>query len=167
MKPHEVAALVGIHENTVRAWSSGEYKRYLNHAAQGGSGRTRDFDNQDVQVIAFINTLKRKNTPADEIHMRLQQLEAEEWQDLPPLEQGPTPTASFPVVPQAAAETALDAERKKWTREIAMMSERIEKLEEELAGERGKREELIRQLAEAQTELRLYQQGRILPPKAE
>jgi DNA-binding transcriptional MerR regulator len=179
MKPHEVADRLEIAIPTVRLWAT-EYRHFLSPQAAGGGGRHRDFNEQDLRILYFIQQQKQTSIPAAEIHLTLERLQADNWEDLPHIPERPN-MAAVPVVPEAAAQAALDAERRTLFREIATLQERLEKveaqLEEERAGreallqtERAEREKLLRELsdlnaklAEAQTELRLYRSGRLKP----
>ncbi len=74
------------------------------------------------------------------------------------------------MIPAAAAESALDAERRALLREVAFLNEHIDKLEHQLVDERTDKEKLLRelgdmhgQLSEARTELKLYRSGRLKP----
>lgn len=67
------------------------------------------------------------------------------------------------VVPTAAAQAALDGERKRWGREIAALQEQIDRLEARLDAREARIEQLIRELTEARTLLALYQSGRLKP----
>jgi DNA-binding transcriptional MerR regulator len=159
MKPAEAAALLGISASTIRSWTTGEFKPYFSPTAQGGSGRFRNLTELDVQILAYINLLKQESTPADEIHATLHRLQADDWSDLPPIVEVGARTDRVPVV----AESALTNERRAFLREIAILEHLIEKLEAQLGSERADKEKLIRELVEAQTELKLWQSGRLKP----
>jgi DNA-binding transcriptional MerR regulator len=185
MKPHEVGELLGLSTSAIRTWSMGEFKPYLSPSAQGGDGRHRDFTDIDTQIINHINELKKRSVPIEEIHASLKQLQANDWVDLPPLPKPPPDVSAVPVMPREAAQTALQSERRSMMREIATLQERIEKLEKQLDMERAGREALLKSeregredklmtlmreisqlqtnLAAAETELRLYREGRIKP----
>jgi DNA-binding transcriptional MerR regulator len=182
MKPHEVASILEIGGSTVRAWSN-EFKQYLSPGAQGGDGRYRDFTDNDVRIISYINQMKKASTPLDEVHLILKKMQLDGWRDLPDLPSGPPSVASVPVIPQVA----LDVEKRSLLREIATLQNRVEQLEDRLQGEQERamerQESLLRevaelraQLAEAnerarsaefEAELRLYREGRLKPPQAE
>jgi DNA-binding transcriptional MerR regulator len=174
MKPHEAAALIGIHPNTIRAWSAGDFKAYLSHGAQGGEGRSRDLTELDVKILAYVNMLKESGKPLDEIHITLGQLQNDDWLDLPPLPNGSN-MMPMPVVPAASLDTAIQAERRALLREIASLQERLAHVEEQLSDEQKARREdnerFLREmgdtraeLAEAKAVLKLYEQGRLKPP---
>jgi DNA-binding transcriptional MerR regulator len=163
MKPGDVATLLGIGRSTVSAWTSGEYREYFTLSAQGGSGRVRNLTDLDVRLLHFIDALKKASTPPEEIHVALQQLKATGWDDLPPIPDAPAGMASVPVVPSAAAESALASERRSHAREIEMWRLRVEELQSEVNSERSDKEELLRELGEAQAELRLWRSGRLKP----
>jgi DNA-binding transcriptional MerR regulator len=185
MKPHDVGELIGLSTSAIRTWSMGEFKQYLSPSAQGGEGRHRDFTDTDTQIINHINELKKRSVPLEEIHASLKQLQADDWIDLPPLPEVPSDVTTVPVMPREVAQTAIQSERRSNMREIATLEERIEKLEKQLELERTGREALLKseregreeklvtllremsqletKLAAAETELRLYREGRIKP----
>jgi DNA-binding transcriptional MerR regulator len=170
MKPGEVAVLLGIGRSTVTTWTMGEFKNYLTPSAQGGSGRPRNLTEQDVRILHFINEAKRNNVSSDELHLQLRQMQRDSWQDLPPFPEAPVGMANVPVIPTAAAEASLSAERRSLLREIAMLQSQIEKADIVISHERERNEELLREIAalrqdlgEVQAELRLYRAGRLRP----
>jgi DNA-binding transcriptional MerR regulator len=168
VKPHDVAGYLEIAVPTVRQWAS-EYKEFLSPNAAGGDGRHRDFSDLDLRILNFIRQEKRKSVPAPEIHLALNRLQQENWEGLPYLSERPH-VAQVPMVPEAAAHAALDAERRALLREIVLLRELLEKSEIEgkekdaVIGEQTKEiKELTRQLAEVETELKLYRSGRLKP----
>jgi DNA-binding transcriptional MerR regulator len=181
MKTHEAADLLGIATSTIRAWSTGEFRQYLSPSAQGGDGRFRNLTQTDARIIAFIASLKSESRPRDEIHAALKRLQAEDWADLPPLPPAPAGVGPIPMIPREAAETAVTSQRSALLREIAILQERVQSLDEQLASERQRREDerlkaqearevLLREVAEAQrklaeseVELRLWRAGRLKP----
>ena len=114
MKPSQAATILGMGASTIRAWSMGEFKPYLSPTAQGGSGRNRDLTELDVRIIGYINRLKQQSVPLEEIHANVKRLQEEDWRDLPLLPDvaGVSGVSNVAVVPKAAHDMALDAERK-------------------------------------------------------
>lgn len=172
MKPSQASQLLGIAGSTIRAWTLGEFKLFFSPSAQGGDGRTRDMDEQDLQILHFINLLKQKGLQTDDIVATLNQSRARGWSDLPPLPDRPVNVASVPVVPAAAAGAQLDAERRSYLREISRLESEIEKLSDQLSDEqRARREDYERflrelsdaksQLAAVKNELDLWRSGRL------
>lgn len=168
MKPHDIAGYLEIAVPTVRQWAS-EYKEFLSPGAAGGDGRHRDFSDLDLRVLNFVRQEKRKSVPAPEIHLALRRLQEDDWESLPFLSERPN-VAQVPMVPEAAAHAALDAERRALLREIVLVRELLEKSEaegkhkDEVIGEQTKEiKELTKQLAEVETELKLYRSGRLKP----
>jgi DNA-binding transcriptional MerR regulator len=159
MKPHEVANLIGVDSSTIRNWSR-EYADFFSAQAAGGEGRHRSFTDLDVRLVFYISQLKRSNFTKDEIALALQQVRADSWETLPPLPDS-QPSARVPVVPAAAADAALESERRSLMREIAMLQDRIEKMEGSARSDRETILELTRRLATAEAELRLWQDGRL------
>jgi DNA-binding transcriptional MerR regulator len=163
MKVADVAGLVGIAGSTVRAWSMGEYKRYLSPTAQGGSGSTRNFTELDARILALIYTRKTSGAAAQDIHAELQALQGDDWNDLPPLSATVGNVASVPVVPAAAAEMALSAHTQALLREIADLRQRIDTLEGKNDTLQTTVSDLRAKLARAETLVELYESGRLKP----
>lgn len=184
MHTTEVATLLGISPNTVRTWTWREFRSYFSPGAQGGDGSTREFTELDVQVMSHIATLTRKNVPRETIHAELTRLQANDWQDLPPIHAAPAKTLGMPVVSAEAAQKELDSERRALLREVATLQMQAERLERQLIDEREARREdssklqseiaaLREQLGRAEeraqsvrdrTLVELYENGRLKPP---
>lgn len=163
MKPHEVASQLNIGVSTVRAWSN-QFNDYLSPTAQGGDGRYRDFGEHDLRVLSFINGLKKRSTPIEQIYSQLQQLETNDWQDLPFLSEGPGPIANVAVVPEAAMVT----QQQLLLRENADLRQRIDGLQSRLDEKVANQEKLLRELADlrerigsTESELGLWREGRL------
>jgi DNA-binding transcriptional MerR regulator len=163
MKPSEVASMIGIAASTIRAWTIGEFKPYLSPTGQGGEGRARNLTEHDAQVLHLIAVMKRNGVPADDIHAQLRALQTNEWEALPPLPDVPLNVASVPMVPAAAADTALDTERRSLLREIAKLESRIEQLEERLDGKDEELKDALQKMAAAERELEFWRTGRLKP----
>ncbi len=181
MKPSDVAVMLGLGRSTVTAWTSHEYKQYFSASAQGGQGRGRNFTDTDVRIMYALKVMKDDNTPPDSNHERLHRWQANDWNELPDMPDAPANFASVPMVPVAAAETALSTEKRSLMREIAMLQERVEQLLADRAVDRAEVTALLREigdlraghereigdvraeLREAQTLLKLYEQGRLKP----
>ena len=175
MRTQDIAEYLSLATSTIRAWTAAEYKQYLSPTAQGGEGRARNFTDQDARIIGFIASLKAQSTPSADIHRALKRLQAEEWIDLPPMPTAPAGVAPVALIPREAAETAVTTQRAALLREIAILQERITGLEQQLERVQDKREaernesqrqreETLTRLIEAETELKLYREGRLKPP---
>lgn len=170
MKPSEVAHLLGVAPTTVRSWSQ-EFGRFLSASGAGGAGRHRDFTDVDLRVLAFIQQQKRAGHASYEIQHVLTNLQDADWEGLPYLPERPH-VGTVPMVPEAAAHAALDAERRALLREIAFMQQQTEELKAQLAAKDmviGEKQteilDLTRRLSEVETELRFYREGRLTAPK--
>lgn len=172
MKPSDVARILKIAPTTVRAWST-EYGYILSPNGAGGDGRFRDFSDDDLRVLYFVHLQKRASVPAEEIHEALRQMQTRGFDSLPFAPDRPN-VAEVPMVPAAAASSALDTERRALLREITKLEERTEHLElmltEEQAARRNDNDKHLRELGdvradlrEAKTLLELYKQGRLKP----
>src|SRR5688572_612731 len=118
MKPVEVAKLLSIGGSTVRAWSK-EFAEYLSPTAVGGDERRRDFTPQDVQIMALIKEMSDHNTPRIEMATRLRALQADDWRQLPPLEQ--VSGDGLALIPASAIQAAFNVERQALLREIGTL----------------------------------------------
>ena len=163
MKPGDAAKILGVDRSTITRWTANEFRRYMSPSAQGGTGKQRVVTDRDLRVLYLIKTLKETNTPVEEIHSALQQIENSDWQDLPPMPEAPPGVAEFPVVPAAAADAALSTERRALLREIALLQERLDDYESQRNADQETILDLTRRLAEAETELRLFRAGRLKP----
>lgn len=173
MKPSEVSAQINIAPTTVRLWSN-QFGQFLSASGAGGGGRMRDFTDHDLRVLALVKSMKSQGQTADEIHIALTRMQANGWIALPPLPPAPVNVASVPMMPTAAADAALDTERRALLREIASLENRVDDLARQLADEQAARRSDLRelmqqvadlraQLAEAQALNRLYEAGRLKP----
>jgi hypothetical protein len=184
MKPGDAALLLGLGRSTVTTWTAGEWREYFTPGAQGGEGKVRNLTDIDVRILAFIDAEKRRGAAGDEIHAALKRLRANDWIDLPPLpmSDGTAGMRSVPVVPQAAAEAGLQAERRSLLHEIANLQKRLENVEDQLRQEQSARREdverllreaaeergkLLEELAELRSLVKLYESGRLKPAKDE
>lgn len=170
MKPLDASKALNIGASTLRNWTANDFRMFFSEGAQGGSGRARNLNEQDLRVLAFIDQQKKQSVSTDEIYEALRQMQANDWRNLPDLNDMPQGVASFPVVPAAAAEAALSAERKALMREIGFLQERVEELEDKLADERENSDRQLRELSElngklqrALTLVELYEDGRLKP----
>ncbi|MEO8394344.1 MAG: MerR family transcriptional regulator [Chloroflexota bacterium] len=169
MKPSELSNILGVSASTIRAWSANEYKRYLTPSGQGGSGASRSFTDLDARILWRVVSLKQQGFTAEDVHADLQRQQAAEWDDLPPMPDT-VGAARVAVVPQAAADNALEYQRRALQREIAMLQERVSTLETKLDAEHDKSDKQLRELADLQkligsleTEVNLWRSGRLKP----
>jgi DNA-binding transcriptional MerR regulator len=153
MKTKELATWLGVVPATIRAWLKDEYGEFVSPNARGGDGRTRYFDELDARILAFVASLKNEGTPRAEILDFLSQLQKSNWDDLPPMPPAVPGAGPVSMMPREAAETAVNAQRMALTREIAILEDRVERLEEELVTERAKRDEVQQELVQAKERL--------------
>jgi DNA-binding transcriptional MerR regulator len=160
MKTKELADWLGVSPATIRLWATdGEYGRYLTPSGAGGDGRTRHFDDIDARVVAYVSALKARGRTRREIYGELEVLKADNWLALPPMPAAPPGMGAVHMVPESTAQGIIITERAKNSEQIRLLQDRIDELREELADERTEKEKLMRELAEAQTELRLWREG--------
>ena len=162
MKPSELSRLIGIAASTIRAWSAGEYRVYLTPSAQGGDGASRQFTALDARIFLLIAQLKQRGATNADIHAQLRQMQAGDWQELPELP-AVVGASLVPVIPESTAAAALESQTRALLREVAGLQKQLEQLQSKLDGRDETILELTRRLAGAETELRLYREGRIKP----
>lgn len=110
MKIGEVAKRLRLPVSTVRYWSTDEeYKKFLSEKAQGGSGSTRIYSEEDAQVIATIKQKRDQGLIKDQI---IEALEAgkmiEEPLPDPPSEEESAARKNLTLIPISQLERALD-----------------------------------------------------------
>lgn len=147
MKTKELADLLDISASTVRIYTKGDWQQYLSSSAQGGDGKTRQFDDQDARVIAFITALRTDGASTREIHRTLQAMQDQNWADLPPLPEERHKAVS--MVPESTAEMAVMRERAVLQQQIEVLEVEIDTLRERIADERETNETLRGDLATA------------------
>ena len=98
MGPGDAAKLLNIDRSTITRWTAHEFKRYMTSGAQGGTGKQRVVTERDLRVLHLIKMLKDTNTPPEEIHATLQQMERVDWEGLPDMPAAPRNMANVPVV---------------------------------------------------------------------
>jgi DNA-binding transcriptional MerR regulator len=175
MKTKELADWLGMSTASIRLWATeDEFAPYLSPAGAGGDGKTRSFNDQDARILAFIGGLKRQGWGREQIYLALDDLQAKDWRDLPDMPAAPLSMRSVQMIPELAAENALSTQKAALMREITLLGERVEQLEQLVVTERQqameKQEALLRELAEVRADLRaaeqligLYEAGRIKP----
>lgn len=137
----QLADWLSVSEVTIRQWTTGEWGEYLSATAQGGDGRRRYFTEQDARIVAYIWQLKEQGEPKATIHTTLQRMRDENWMNLPDMPPAPPSVGPISMIPREAADSAITQQRAALMREIAMLSERVEQLEDVLDAERQGREE--------------------------
>src|SRR5690606_25107436 len=124
----------------------------------------------DLRILSFINGLKKRSTPVEQIYSQLRPLQADNWQDLPYLSEGPGPVAQMAVVPEAAMVT----QQQLLLRENADLRQRIDDLQVRLDEKDANQEKLLRELADlreqigaTESELGLWREGRLKAEEAQ
>lgn len=156
MKSNAIVALLGIADSTLRKYAK-EYADYLSPTGNvGGAGRHRDYTEHDVRVLKLVCDMKAQKIGNDDIEVTLQSLQAGGWDRLPALDD-----KAQALVPVPGAMVAAQADRSAMQREIDILREMLDRVEQRLAD----RDDLVKRLAEAETMLKLYESGRLKPPK--
>lgn len=151
-KPKEAARLLGIQEPTLRQWvTKDDIGQYLSASGQGGDGRHRSYNEQDIRILVLVRDLRHTNTPLDEIHANLRRSRSAGWDNLPEIP--PTPPGIEPVsmVPTEAANARIGELRGL----VSKLETRIIELEEKLGSEVERRETVQNELQQTKIELAL------------
>lgn len=175
MKTKELADWLGVSAPSIRLWATeNEFARYLSPTGAGGEGKTRAFSDEDARILAYIGHLKRQGLSREELYLALDRMEQDDWEDLPPMPPPPASMRSLRMIPEMAADTALSSQKSSLMREISILQDRVETLQETLSNERSqsseKHEALLREIADlraklerANTIIELYDEGRLKP----
>lgn len=174
MKPIDVANRLKISDSTVRQWTR-FYAAFLTASAVPDKGERRDYTLHDLQILALVKNRSDHSVRRDDITVELERLQADDWRGLPPLEDLTRRPEGSELVPVETAQAIVQVERVAMQREITQLSEQVRELRAELASERAgrldDRERLLREVGEAEaaqreaeTILKLYEQGRLKPP---
>ena len=104
--------------------------------------------------MGAIATMKTEGQARDTIVASLKSLQADDWRNLPPLP-NPPPNVSAPVqmMPTSTAETAIDQQRRGLMREISIIEDRVERLQDELLIERESKAALQIELTTAREQI--------------
>lgn len=175
MKPIDVANRLKVSDSTVRQWTR-LYAAFLTASATPDKGERRDYTLHDLQVLALVNDRSRRSIRRDDIQLELERLQADDWRELPPLEELTRHPEGSDLVPVETAQAMVQVERVAMQRELNDLRERERQLKAELESERAgrldDRERLMREVAaaqaaqrEAEAILKLYEQGRLQPPE--
>lgn len=155
MQPSEAARHVGISVNTVRAWTADpDYREFFSPSAQGGDGRNRDITDTDLRLLNYLKKIKRDGLVGGEVVATLIEARRRGLDNLPlprPNE-AVVPTA---VIPRQAADEQVIAER----RMIARLEQDIAEYKARLERSEADREDYLRKLIAAETELKMWRDG--------
>lgn len=161
MKSSALVALLQIPESTIRKYAR-DFEQYLSPGAAGASGRHREYSDHDARVLKLIVDMKRSGTNLESIGASLAMLQANNWEQLPPLE-----TGAKSLILDTVGQIQAQADRSALQREIEVLRTQIDHLEqlrkEDLAAAQRDRDELLRRMHKAETLLELYQQGKLKP----
>lgn len=153
MQTSDLAKWLGLAAVTIRQWSAGDWAQYLSPTAQGGEGRSRVFTELDARIIAHIARLKASGQDRDSIHAALKSMQADDWRGLPDMPAAPPDYEPIPMIPREAAETTIDQQRRGLMREITIIEERVERLQDELLIERESKAALQIELTAAREQI--------------
>ena len=135
MRTKDLASLLGLSTATLRDWTINQYHSYLSPAAQGGTGKVRNFDDQDARIIAFVAAMRADAISHEVILDTLDNYQANGWQDLPPLPVAPPGHGPVTMIPEHSAQAVLQEQRRALMREISIREDQIEDLQDRLATE--------------------------------
>ncbi|MEO8391474.1 MAG: MerR family transcriptional regulator [Chloroflexota bacterium] len=164
MKSSAVCTVLNMADSTLRKYAQ-DYAPFLSPGASAGAGKHREYTDHDVRVLKLVNDMKiAKQTPED-IDVTLSSLQANDWERLPALDGN-----SSAIIPAPAAMIEAQVDRAVMQNTIDMLREQIETIKAEHREtleferlQRADRDVLVKKLAEAETMLRLYEDGRLKP----
>lgn len=87
-------------------------------------------------MLYAVRTMRNEGLTEDEIITALADITDHDYRDLPEMPPAPPGKGPVPMVPRQAAETAIETQRAALLREITLLEERVEDLEQQLATER-------------------------------
>ena len=138
MKTKELADWLGVSAPSIRLWATeNEFARYLSPTGAGGEGKTRAFSDEDARILAYIGHLKRQGLSREELYLALDRMQQDDWEDLPPMPPPPASMRSLRMIPEMAADTALSSQKSALMREITILQDQVETLQETLSKERS------------------------------
>jgi len=140
MTPSQLARMLGVTVNTVRNWA-GIYKTYLTPSATPRKGKARHFSKHDQRVLYTVATFRNSNMTEDEIKKRLDELQENNWDDLPqlPPEFAEIPAGELQIISteERARELAqvqvLQGEMARLQTALERAETRVEQLEHEIS----------------------------------
>ncbi len=153
MKSGALVAILNTPESTIRKYAA-DYAEFLSPTASAAGGRHRDYSDHDARVLKLVIDMKAAKQDGGSIDATLKALQDSSWERLPQLDE-----KSLAVIPTPAALLAAQTERAVMQKEIDMLREQVI----DLKAERADRDVLVKKLAEAETMLRLYEDGRLKP----
>lgn len=133
MKTGEVAKRLGVSTAAVRQWThatDGPYIEFLSASARGG--KSRQFTDQDVRILAAAKQLGEELRSFEEVRERLQEMQADEWRELPPLPPLAGHSDDIPMVTADAASGAIERTKERLTAEIRTLETQITRLEDQV-----------------------------------
>lgn len=77
-----VTRLFDVSRETSRQWAI-EFADYLSAGAQGGEGRRRDFNDDDLEVFALIHEMRKRGLQYDDVKAALDNGQRGEIPDMP------------------------------------------------------------------------------------
>ena len=138
MKTKELADWIGVSAPSIRLWATeDEFARYLSPTGAGGEGKTRAFSDEDARILAYIGHLKRQGLSREELYLALDRMQQDDWEDLPQMPPAPASMRSLRMIPEMAADTALSSQKSALMREISILQDQVETLQETLSKERS------------------------------
>jgi DNA-binding transcriptional MerR regulator len=147
MKSNELVKLLNIPESTLRKYAQ-DYAEYLSPST---ANRHREYTEHDARVLKLIVDMKTERVKSQDIEVTLSSLKSGDWRQLPALDE-----VSKSIIPTQANQVAALEEMSALKREVEVWRELYEKATSD-------RDELLKSLSEAETLVRLYEQGRLKP----
>jgi DNA-binding transcriptional MerR regulator len=77
-----LAQLLDVDPSTVRRWAS-VYKEFFSPSSRPAQGKSRALTDHDVRVISLISSLRDAGLDLEGVRKRLNEMQADNWNDLP------------------------------------------------------------------------------------
>lgn len=152
MRTGDMAGWLGVSVSTVKNWAT-EFSAYFSENAQGGMDTRRDYTEMDVRIMLLIAALRDQNKSYEYIHETLQALQDNEWATLPQLPERPPGIGPVELMPVSEHESAVNLEKQRLLREIAIREDQIASLETDLQHERAAHNQTREKLSETREAL--------------
>ncbi len=151
MRTKDVAERLDVSTASVRQWTADVYPEFFSASARGG--KTREFTDRDVQILAAIAEMSKSNVGRDDIRIELTQIQANNWQALPPVPGLPIDDGEPQYIHREVAEKAVANVREVLDLQIAQLRREIDTLRESLEHERSRRVDLENELRDKERHL--------------
>lgn len=82
MNTKRLADLLGVHSDSVRRWTA-RYSALMSDGATPPTGVAREYSQHDAAIMLYVATQREAQTPLEDIHDRLLEMQRNRWEGLP------------------------------------------------------------------------------------